>query len=1191
MRSNSTASLGDGWCSVHFRFIFLLWVLGVACLSVPGAALAQDQPGTTVGEAPKEQTDSRPTAVDRLIYIPYEKLSEVVERLKSKVVISYEEYMDLVKRANAGGETKTPQAQVVISSSSYSAIVRGEIVEITAVLSCQALQPSWAELPVQFGNAAVGELTAVGASQVLLRGIGDGKYALLFEKGGQTQVTLKLMAPVKRTPTGPTLDLTVPPVGITTFSLTIPKPDFDVTVSPRNIPVPITEAPAEGTSRVVVSLGATERISAVWVPKTSDRPDMDLLSTVTNTIEVSVRDGLVHTHSQLAYRILRGELTSLRIAVPLDQRILDVTSSTRLRGWQAIREEQRQIIEVELLGSVTDALTLDIHAEQALPGESLRLGGLTEEGRAWGIHALDVTREQGTLKLTHGEELTLVVSEQSGLMRTESQDRQLEFRYFSPGFVFAVRAEPVLPTLDVSHDALLVFREQRLETESRFNYTVRRAGVFHLDFDLPEGWSLSGVECPHMAEYQHDTAQRRLSLVLTERTQGAIPVVVRGFLATPRQEGGEETVSLENLPLLKPLQVRQEEGRIGVYSIDAIELLTEEDKILSALSIPTNQLQARFADAAPRAAWKFQSRPVVIPIRTLRRPTRMTAQTTTLVRAEPSGVRVESVVYYAIEYAGVDQFRIAVPHDISDRLQIEVVGPEDTPILLKSPERPEAEAPTGEVPAQEPGIAAAPPAEGQPQMTIWRIQTQRPVTGRQRFRLTYDLPLGTANSNPPDAARPSAGTFEGRIPLVRPLGLAVASRPGPGLTRSSGEVAVLVDTALSASLQALGSGLEPIDVRELTLLPPRGQQAYRYPQHTDEQPLQVELKVSRFDVESVVSTVVSRMLTEYVMGISSDLAVRSRLRIKSSQRQRLMLRLPAAAQPMLVMVNNEVRQLQRGESPAGNDSEERTYFVNVSRPGDSDEEFYLTVQYLLSQQPLTRNLPRGGLNLALPALFSPEAVPAVVQESRCVVWLPEKYIPVTVKDPFRSPASRQRVPLFGSLQPDTGRIHEAQGWIGGGSSLALDFPTEGEAYLFEAFGTSPRLELTYWNRNLVLLSFTLALLVIAFVLLKTGWENKTLVVIVVLTVLAIAIQFEPLLVKQGIHASRFGLLALLLIWLTHAVAICCQTCCRSKSSIVPREQLEAEAESEDAPRATAVDEPSAQQNTPEDEDDASRPAP
>ena len=54
MRSNSTASLGDGWCSVHFRFIFLLWVLGVACLSVPGAALAQDQPGTTVGEAPKD---------------------------------------------------------------------------------------------------------------------------------------------------------------------------------------------------------------------------------------------------------------------------------------------------------------------------------------------------------------------------------------------------------------------------------------------------------------------------------------------------------------------------------------------------------------------------------------------------------------------------------------------------------------------------------------------------------------------------------------------------------------------------------------------------------------------------------------------------------------------------------------------------------------------------------------------------------------------------------------------------------------------------------------------------------------------------------------------------------------------------------------------------------------------------------
>ncbi len=1197
-------SSGQGSAGRGLLLRFVLWGVAWGCLLSSGPhmqAWAQEAAGGGVATAETPPDDDAENAaesstpggagksVERLIYIPYTKVTEVLDRLKSKVVLSYEEYLELVKRAGEG-EPLAPGEAAVISASRYTAVVKGDVVEITAILDCEVLQDRWAELPVKFGNAAVGEVTGTGAGKVLLRGVGDGQYALLFEAGGKSQVTLKLLAPVKRTPTGPTLDLTIPPVGITTFSLTVPKPDMEISVSPRNLPLPDQEPAEEAVSRVVVSLGATERISAAWVPKTSERPDMDLLTTVSNRLEVSIRDGLVHTHAKLSYQVLRGELSSLRVAVPLDQRILDVSSSARLRGWEAIQEEERQVIEVELLGPVRDALTLELRTEQAAPAETWRLGGLTAAGRAWGVHALDITREQGTLQVTHGEELTLTVQEQSGLLRTESQKQQWEYRYFSPAFVLEVRTEPVQPILDVEQTALFVFREQRLETENRWQFTVRRAGVFHLEFELPENWTLSGVESPQMAEFQHDTRERRLTVVLKERTQGAVPVVIRGHLPMPPREANAETFSLENIPLLRPLHVRQEEGRIGLYSIEAIELLTDEDRIVAAQTIPTSLLPTNIPDAVPRAAWKYQTRPVVIPVRTLRRPTRLTSETSTLLRVEPSGLRVESQVAYRIEYAGIDQFRIAVPAEIAERVQIEVAGPGDTPILQRFLEPADAAGENAAVdsapPEQDsennseenkdhnngntPGDAAH---TSSPAMRVWRIQTQRPVTGTQRFRLTYDLPVGTSTENETEpldddnaAAEPDRReSFAHAITVVRPMGLQHGPRSGPALTRSSGELAVVVDPALSVQVRSLETGLEAIDVRELTLLSRTGQQAFRYGTHTAEQALQVLLTVARFDVQAVASTVVSRMLNEYVLGVSSDLAVRCRMRVISSQRQRLQLRLPAETQPMLVMVNDEIRQLQKGDNDEDDPTGERSYFVNVSRPGDSSEEFLLTIQYLVTQQPLTRKLPRGGLELALPKLLSPEGIPAVVQQTRCAVWLPEEYVPVTVAEPFRPELPPRQPRGRGTASPENASVEKLHAWLGAGFSPGIDFPTQGRVYLYEAFGAKQALELTYWNRNIVLLAFTLMLLAIAFLLLRTSWENKILVTITVVTGLTVLLQIEPTLARQGVYESRYGLLALLAIWGTHGMVVCCRQCCRPVAGFVRREEVSAEAPTTERP--------------------------
>ncbi len=1133
----------DANCTPHGSLFqrFCLFVIIAATVMFSQSGLSHAQPAKAPAKEEVKEKEKRP--VDHLIYIPYDRLNEVIDRLKSKVVISYEEYLDLVKRAGKRPVEVKPAAQAVISSSKYSAVVNGDVVEITAQYACKAIKESWAELPLNLGQAAVGGISSDGKKKVLLRGTGEGKYSLLFESAGDYQVTLKLLVQIKRSPAGPRVDLTLPPVGITTLRFTVPKADQKITITPRHIVIKNEKPVPEKNSGVTVSLGATQKVSVTWSPRSSDRPEMDLLSRVSNQIRISIRDGLIHTDAKLSYKILRGETNSLRVAVPVDQRILDVTSSARIQAWTVKKEEKRQVIEVKLLGEVKKDLTLEIHTERSLPESGpISLGGMSVQGNVHGIHALDVTRENGTLSITHGKELTLVVDRQTGLVRTDSGNKERSFRYFSPAFDFMIRTEPIKAILDLKHDAFVVFREQRIEVVSQMQYTIRRTGVFNLTMQLPEGFSLTGVECPQMAEFQHDKKKQTLSIVLKEQFQGTLSVVVRGYIVRPKEDLATETSKLPNLPLISPQGIRQEQGRIAAFTIDAIELVAEEDKIESAQAIPVNTIRMKFSDTKIRAAWKFQSRPVVIPVSTIRRPTRLTAQTATTTRVEPSGAIVETIINYNVQYAGIDRFYIAVPKAVSERIQIATAGPGNVPIQQKAPLA------SSEKPAdkKEDDKKADDKAEADhsDQWVIWMIKTQRPVTGRQQFKVTYDLPFQQSEGDEEAESEKKKQETAQQILLIQPRGTNKKEISGPELSRASGEVVVHVDPALSLAVDAAGQGIEAIDIRELKLLARQGQQAFRYPFQSESKPVQLTLNISRHEVESVVSTVVSRALTEFVLGASQKLAVRSRLRIKTSQRQRLMLKLPSNVQPMLVLLNGETRELQKGET------EKKTgwanYFVNVSRPGNSDQEFYITLQYLQPISPLTKTTLRGGLHLSTPRLFTPEGVAAVVQQSRAVLWMPEEYVPVTVEKPYQRVQRSRTASFIAGIHDDSSRITKLNKWIGGDSVAGFDFPTNGNAYIYESLGEGTQLELTYWSRLLANAALTIALMLIALVLMRTTWENKILVLIVVGTVLCAIMQFQPEMVKQGISSAQYGIVALLLIWGIHGI-FQCRHCCGAKS--------------------------------------------
>ena len=274
----------------------------------------------------QEDADTAPAAPEeRTIYVPYMELGGVFEKLGAGVIMPYEEWLELWRVEEPGDRA----VDAVITATSYTATVERDLARIRAELTVNVLGDAWAEIPIRFGEAAVGAVDG-DAEDVLLRGTGDGTYSLLLGKTGQQQVVLKLVARVRTSPDGRDFTFATPTVGITNFELVIPEADQTVEITPHLVSLPV-EDQGDDETHIKASLGSTNQITARWHPRASVKPEMELLSSVTNHTQVSVEDGLIHTDAYLTYDVLRGSLDEIRIAVPADHRILTSPQLPRSR--------------------------------------------------------------------------------------------------------------------------------------------------------------------------------------------------------------------------------------------------------------------------------------------------------------------------------------------------------------------------------------------------------------------------------------------------------------------------------------------------------------------------------------------------------------------------------------------------------------------------------------------------------------------------------------------------------------------------------------------------------------------------------------------------------------------------------------------------------------------------------------------
>lgn len=1115
-----------------------IWYLLIAfsvsfTLTSPQSLFAQDT--SSSDSASSDHVEQNLSDWQRLIYLPYKNITEALDKQKALIFLPYQEYLELWKKSIGGMKPlrNDPAVSAALTESHYQINVEDDHARINLELKARVVGKPWAEIPLKFGSAAVGKVTAED-DRIILRGTGPGLYALLLPEQGVHTIQIELLAKITKSPQGSSIEMECPPVAITTVDVSVPEADQSVEMTPTAVFVPVeTEEETEENSnendpsakqtQVSARLGATHRIGVQWHPRVGTKPDMDLLASVTNLQSLRIDQGLIHTHARLNYSVLRGELPDVRIAVPLGHRILSVTTpGAQLKSWKTTAETNRQVITVELLSSTEKQNLIEVRTEHETPKEAFSPAGIDDNDKQHGIHALDVIRESGQLAISYNKNLKLAIEKQQGVLRIDQKDADpslhqsnaLYYRYYAPKFELSALIRQVEPRLSAHQTARFVFLSDELRFQSSISYNIVQAGIFQLTVKIPGELEVDTVSTEGMKEYLFDSDQRELTVSFTQKKMGAVRLVITAHQRL--QADNDEQQSL-TLPLPELLNVERETGQITIYAPPSLEIITDESKLVGAYPEPQTA-QENIPNARFVSAWRYNRRPVEIPARWERKPTRLSARVGTSVKMERELAKISCQLAYQIENAGLKNFRFQVPAALSDQLVINATG--GGTIQERNHTEPDEQG-----------------------WVTWSIVMQDDVIGVQRFQITYEIPYklkAEGAEAEQDTEQETEQTADKAIAVslepLRVLGSLERMNDEEkeiAVTQLLGEIRIDQDRSLTVGAKQANMELEPIDIRELVFLQQAGSLAYRY----FKQPVSLTIQAEMHEIQPVVSTVVSRALVEMVLNRTGEVRYHCRYKIKTSERQQLQLDLPAGAQLLGVSVSgNEVQGRKRD---AESDSELwDPLLIDVNRRTSTDVAFPLSVLFTRNIDAGVFDNNGGSLELPMPRLGGEAAADVAMQELRSVIWIPDQFVLVGTPNDF---SNDQVYPFPEILFESKPYLYKTQlhknieNWIDVPGSGLTDFPTEGHVYLYSSLSAQDKIYVTYWHLPFLTFIISGALVLIALALVRTTWENKLTVILLLAFAFALYALTDWNTALHGLLAARYGLITALALWLIHAL--------------------------------------------------------
>lgn len=1044
--------------------------------AAPAESAAVSAPAPSPAVVPETGEPPQALKVERSIYLPFEDLEKVFEKEGRGVYLPYREFLDLWNQLNIQRkeeDTKPPVDGVIASADFKAALEGGEdkALAIQATLKVESFkEKGWAVIPLAKAGLNIAEAQT---GEATLNLAADGSYQLIVPRKGSHEIKLKLYARLNTAGSRQSATLNLPRAGVSKFEAVLPEQGWDFEIQPAA--AYSTEALPDGTTRFAFFFGESDRFDVAWQKQGEETKltpllfaDMGLLSRVI--------PGAVQTTATVNYRVLRSGVDSFDLLIPAGQEVLGV-SGQNIKEWDVqppAGEVKEQRLTVRLHAAARQEYLLTVNLEQPLDA-------LPMEFPVPVVRADKVVRQRGSVFVSRHDELDLEAVTVQGLTQQALAPAGNEagaetpfggYRYLAVPFELTLAVKKAEPQVEVESWTRYIVETDSARYVARFDYQIKRAGVFGVRIRLPQGFENAECEGALVEDFSEEEADgaRHLNVKFSSRAVGRVQLELRA--RRTRVQAAED----ETLPAFAPQEVARHEARLAVQvhtSLDANTRDTGAMRQMDAGELPEAKPQEAVPNqqvAPPPAGipgegpvtlafrYRGEAAPAVLAFK-LKEP-QINAEVFTWVSVKDQSVRYQWTVAYQVQYAGVDTFIFSLPSAIASDLRVE--GD-----LVKEVRKPYV------FPPNAPGTA---PSAGEGR-EFWAVMLRDKRMGAYELKLTLERPLGGSVAASPEAA--GAADAPPAVEDARAFELDLPEIQLAQVFQENGQVSVVKDDNLEI-LSDSSTNLQAIDPKELDArLANLGGaiRAYKYRRH----PLKLQLKVSRNEFLAVPSVVITYAALKCVVAPDRAVTTEAVYWVKNNTSQFISLRLPAEWRIVSdVLVDGTPQQPMRRESESD---------VLIRLPtGDKHRQTAFPVRFVYeAPSPEPGRKPGWAGTFHIPAV---RVADADILQSQVQLYLPQDFVYRGFDSAMRLPVTERGwgrfrrlfdwiIPTLGP-QVTTGQVagFEAPPTVPGGATGGFDIqvPVDGRRYLLQRLDAPDDIAVSFQSQGFAYFTEALFLL-------------------------------------------------------------------------------------------------------------------
>ncbi len=918
--------------------------------------------------AESQQESDADVLKEQIIYVPYEKLPQVFEKPARGVFLPYDQFQQLWDSARKNSSTEVdqgPPLRSLITSIESSAEVRGDVMQVQAQLKIQLLGEGWHEIPLRLADAAISSAKIGDENARIVFRPGQGYFLLLEEtetEANSLTLDLTYAKTYVKSPGLNQVGFQAPQASINRWKITIKDPGVKVNVRPLVAATETrdgadadngeTPAPQVPTETVLIAFfGLTPQVQIDWTPKSEGASGLTALATVQTRQNVVIGEGAQRTQATLTYAITRSELTELQIRIPARQKIAGVFDAN-VRRWDVEIQENTQVIKVELFEPATATQNISLELERF----DLEVGMQNEavEVTIPEIEALGVSRQQGLVMVRTEGDLRADVTIRTGLLQVDSSQVgnqqgvwDFVYRYAAPPYELVLKIEKLQPRVSAEEYVDIHVLEDQLRVDVTTLFNVERAGIFQVEYKVPEGYTVREVRGVQAGNYQplvvenHHMVENAPGVYRVNFSRKAFGLVGLRLglekrhndenLVTPTGVATEYTLELARVV---PSSVEYVRGRVLILAPEGLRLTPKDTS--GGQSVAVNEIQAEHIaplsirqNARPAQGFRYAEEVFAPVFDVERRKPHIEAGQLIVADVGQGEVKFNLCLHYQIRYSGVNTFRVDVPKGLAD-----LIRNDSSNFITKNV------------------IAPAPDdiADG---YVAWELKSNRELLGGVQINLSWNAELKGLDQHGEDVGNSVDSVTVGRL-------------MPQGVDRSWGQIVLKkaenLDVTPTGLLDEAGQGNLPVNLRpidpqhDILLTGDTAGGALAMEFHGND--WELGLKVQRFELKEVEKTAVELGYVRVQIGKGGNAVVRAVFRMRSVD-QRIGLTMPPHAEltndPL--RINGASVGLEINDRGVVSNGEQSNYFIPLTTQS-LGEVFVIELVYNISQDSNLISIPQ-----------------------------------------------------------------------------------------------------------------------------------------------------------------------------------------------------------------------------------------